>query len=230
MSGRSSHASAILGQDLFSRLPQTKVLLVGAGGIGCELCACILSSILTPFLTHDNPFFACAFSTYSEKHRPHRIWRHHSPRPRHDRPLQSQPPIPFQEKGHQAKQGFGASAFPFSVNCNTEANCIFSAACIMQVAAKTASAFNPNVKITPIHANIKEPQFDVAWFRGFDLVLNSFDNLGKHPSDPLLITALYVCLLYHLAPNSRFCLRHLPLPSAYQRSVTLTAFQLFGAC
>ncbi|KAI9068990.1 hypothetical protein FKP32DRAFT_1587240 [Trametes sanguinea] len=46
-----------------------------------------------------------------------------------------------------------------------------------QVAAKTASAFNPNVKITPIHANIKEPQFDVAWFRSFDIVLNALDNL-----------------------------------------------------
>ena len=39
MSGRSDHASAILGQELFGRLSQTKVLLVGAGGIGCELCA-----------------------------------------------------------------------------------------------------------------------------------------------------------------------------------------------
>lgn len=51
----------------------------------------------------------------------------------------------------------------------------------LQVASKTASAFNPNVKITPIHANIKEPQFDVAWFRGFDIVLNALDNLGKSP-------------------------------------------------
>ncbi len=40
MSGRSLHANAILGQELFSRLSQTKVLLVGAGGIGCELRAC----------------------------------------------------------------------------------------------------------------------------------------------------------------------------------------------
>lgn len=47
-----------------------------------------------------------------------------------------------------------------------------------QVAAKTAQAFNPNVKITPIHANIKEPQFDVSWFKGFDIVLNALDNLG----------------------------------------------------
>ena len=48
-----------------------------------------------------------------------------------------------------------------------------------QVAAKTASAFNPNVRITPIHGNIKEPHFDISWFKSFDLVLNALDNLGK---------------------------------------------------
>ena len=47
-----------------------------------------------------------------------------------------------------------------------------------QVAARTASAFNPAVEITPIHANIKEPQFDIQWFKQFDIVLNALDNLG----------------------------------------------------
>lgn len=37
---RTSHAEAILGPELYARLPDTKVLLVGAGGIGCELCEC----------------------------------------------------------------------------------------------------------------------------------------------------------------------------------------------
>lgn len=37
-SRRSLHAAAVLGPELSARLPQTKVLLVGAGGIGCELC------------------------------------------------------------------------------------------------------------------------------------------------------------------------------------------------
>jgi ubiquitin-like 1-activating enzyme E1 B len=46
------------------------------------------------------------------------------------------------------------------------------------VAARTASAFNPNVHITPIHGNIKDPQFDLAWFKDFDIVLNALDNLG----------------------------------------------------
>jgi hypothetical protein len=35
---RGTHAAAILGPELYSRLPNTRVLLVGAGGIGCELC------------------------------------------------------------------------------------------------------------------------------------------------------------------------------------------------
>lgn len=34
---RGTHAAAILGPELYSRLPNTRVLLVGAGGIGCEL-------------------------------------------------------------------------------------------------------------------------------------------------------------------------------------------------
>ncbi|KAF8121528.1 hypothetical protein EV363DRAFT_1363686 [Boletus edulis] len=45
------------------------------------------------------------------------------------------------------------------------------------VAAQTAGAFNPNVRIQPIHANIKESQFDVEWFQSFDIVLNALDNL-----------------------------------------------------
>lgn len=35
--GRNAHAEAILGPELCAQLPNTKVLLVGAGGIGCEL-------------------------------------------------------------------------------------------------------------------------------------------------------------------------------------------------
>ncbi|KAF8124439.1 hypothetical protein EV363DRAFT_1540609 [Boletus edulis] len=42
--------------------------------------------------------------------------------------------------------------------------------------AQTAGAFNPNVRIQPIHANIKESQFDIEWFH---IVLNSLDNLGE---------------------------------------------------
>ena len=34
---RSTHARAILGPELYAQLANTNVLLVGAGGIGCEL-------------------------------------------------------------------------------------------------------------------------------------------------------------------------------------------------
>jgi ubiquitin-like 1-activating enzyme E1 B len=46
------------------------------------------------------------------------------------------------------------------------------------IAAQTAAPFNPNVHIHPIHGNIKEPEFDIEWFAGFDIVLNALDNLG----------------------------------------------------
>ena len=36
---RNSHIKAVLGEELQARLPTLKVLLVGAGGIGCELRA-----------------------------------------------------------------------------------------------------------------------------------------------------------------------------------------------
>lgn len=48
------------------------------------------------------------------------------------------------------------------------------------VAKETASNFNPHVKINAIHGNIKEQQYDVDWFKGFDLVMNALDNLGVY--------------------------------------------------
>lgn len=45
------------------------------------------------------------------------------------------------------------------------------------VAKETAGKFNPNVKLEAYHANIKDPQFNIEWFKGFDLVFNALDNL-----------------------------------------------------
>ncbi|KAH9941250.1 uncharacterized protein BXZ73DRAFT_98467 [Epithele typhae] len=127
MSDRSLHAKAILGPDLFGRLSQTKVLLVGAGGIGCEL---LKNIVLTGF---------------------------------GDITLLDLDTIDLSNLNRQ---------FLFRKKDIKQSKAL--------VAAKTASAFNPSVKITPIHANIKEPQFDVAWFRSFDIVLNALDNLGEY--------------------------------------------------
>lgn len=46
-----------------------------------------------------------------------------------------------------------------------------------QVAQETAGKFNPNVKIEAHHANIKDPDFNVEWFKSFAIVFNALDNL-----------------------------------------------------
>ncbi|EOA82209.1 E1 ubiquitin-activating protein uba2 [Exserohilum turcicum] len=45
------------------------------------------------------------------------------------------------------------------------------------VAKESASKFNPNVRIIAYHDNIKNDQFNVAWFQSFRLVFNALDNL-----------------------------------------------------
>lgn len=45
------------------------------------------------------------------------------------------------------------------------------------VAKDAAHKFNPKVKLEAHHANIKDPQFNVDWFRGFTMVFNALDNL-----------------------------------------------------
>jgi hypothetical protein len=44
-----------------------------------------------------------------------------------------------------------------------------------------AQKFNPNVKLEARHANIKDPEFNLAFFKGFDIVFNALDNLGITP-------------------------------------------------
>jgi ubiquitin-like 1-activating enzyme E1 B len=45
------------------------------------------------------------------------------------------------------------------------------------VARQAAHAFNPGVKLEAHHANIKDSQFNIAWFKGFTMVFNALDNL-----------------------------------------------------
>lgn len=45
------------------------------------------------------------------------------------------------------------------------------------VAKESAHKFNPNVTIEAYHDNIKDPQFDVAWFQSFNIVFNALDNI-----------------------------------------------------
>lgn len=47
----------------------------------------------------------------------------------------------------------------------------------MKVAKESAGKFNPNVKIEAYHANIKDAQFDVDFFKQFKVVFNALDNV-----------------------------------------------------
>ena len=69
--GRTAHAEAILGRELCARLPQTKVLLVGAGGIGCELCKFFW------FLLEKLALLSFVHFT-SKKHSPNGLWTHNA--------------------------------------------------------------------------------------------------------------------------------------------------------
>ncbi|KAG9029401.1 E1 ubiquitin-activating protein uba2 [Tulasnella sp. JGI-2019a] len=121
---RNTHALAILGPKLYSKLNQTRVLVVGAGGIGCEL---LKNIVLTGF--GDITLLDLDTIDLSNLNRQ------------------------FLFRKRDVKQSKA------------------------MVAAATARLFNPHCKITPIHANIKEEQYDVQWFKTFDIVLNALDNL-----------------------------------------------------
>ncbi|KAF7356767.1 Uba2 [Mycena venus] len=121
---RTAHAKAILGPELHQRLAETKVLLVGAGGIGCEL---LKNIVLTGF----GKITLLDLDTIDLSN------------------LNRQ--FLFRKKDVKQSKAL--------------------------VAAQTAAPFNPNVQITPIYGNIKEPQYDLEWFSQFDIVLNALDNL-----------------------------------------------------
>ncbi|KAF8514983.1 hypothetical protein JB92DRAFT_2718341 [Gautieria morchelliformis] len=121
---RDHHALAILGPALHARLPGIRVLIVGSGGIGCEL---LKNVVLTGF-------------------------------------------------GHITLLDLDTIDLS-----NLNRQFLFRKKDVKQpkslVAARTAAHFNPRVHIEPLHANIKEPRFDVPWYKSFDIVLNALDNL-----------------------------------------------------
>lgn len=47
----------------------------------------------------------------------------------------------------------------------------------IQVAKEAANKFNPKVRLEAHHANIKDAQFNVEWFKGFTMVFNALDNV-----------------------------------------------------
>lgn len=163
--GRTTHIEAILGRELCARLPQTKVLLVGAGGIGCELRKYTLwclhvDFLVMPVVIHFRMRLILIWTTIAVK--------------------------------NIVMAGFGQITLldldTIDLS-NLNRQFLFKKKDVKQskamIAAQTAAPFNPNVHIHPIHGNIKEAQFDIAWFEEFDIVLNALDNLGMFATTAL---------------------------------------------
>ncbi|KAF2018645.1 ubiquitin-activating enzyme E1 3 [Aaosphaeria arxii CBS 175.79] len=121
--GRDKFARQSLGA-LHTRIKQSRVLMVGAGGIGCEL---LKNLVLTGFgEIHIVDLDTIDLSNLNRQ---------------------------FLFRNEHIKKSKA------------------------MVAKESAGKFNPNVKIEAYHDNIKDPKFNVAWFKGFGVVFNALDNL-----------------------------------------------------
>ncbi|KAG0089958.1 E1 ubiquitin-activating protein uba2 [Podila epicladia] len=124
MPGREHHLETTIGKSLVTTIADAKVLMVGAGGIGCELLKNLVMSGFKNIEIIDLDTI-----DLSNLNRQFLFQKQHI-------------------KKSKAK-----------------------------VARESALAFNPNVNIHARHQNIKEQEFSVDWFKGFDLVMNALDNL-----------------------------------------------------
>ncbi|KAI1279634.1 hypothetical protein F5Y07DRAFT_28986 [Xylaria sp. FL0933] len=112
------------GPSLHASIKQAQVLMVGAGGIGCEL---LKNLVLTGFgEVHIVDLDTIDLSNLNRQF----LFRH--------------------EHIKKSKA---------------------------EIAKEAAQRFNPKVKIVAYHANIKDAQFNLEWFRSFRLVFNALDNL-----------------------------------------------------
>ncbi|KAJ5102272.1 ubiquitin-like activating enzyme (UbaB) [Penicillium alfredii] len=123
MRGGSSFKRAV-GVELSTTIQQSRVLLVGAGGIGCEL---LKNLVLSGFgEVHIIDLDTIDLSNLNRQF----LFRH--------------------EHIKKSKA---------------------------LVARDVAQKFRPSAKLEAYHANIKDPQFNVDWFKSFNIVFNALDNL-----------------------------------------------------
>ncbi|KAG6074782.1 hypothetical protein E4U15_005947 [Claviceps sp. LM218 group G6] len=121
---RDRHNHQSLGPSLNSAVKQARVLMVGAGGIGCEL---LKNLVLTGF---------------------------------GEVQIVDLDTIDLSNLNRQ---------FLFRQEHIKKSKAL--------VAKDAASKFNPHVKIVAHHANIKDDEFTVSWFKQFSIVFNALDNL-----------------------------------------------------
>ncbi|KAJ3372243.1 E1 ubiquitin-activating protein uba2 [Allomyces arbusculus] len=139
---RHAPSRALLGTQLFAQVENARVLMVGAGGIGCEL----LKNLAMLGFGHIELVDLDTIDV-TNLNRQFLFQRQHV----------------SQSKAH--------------------------------VARESALRFNPNIAIISHHGNIKDPQFDLAWFKSFDVVFNALDNLDARRHVNLMCVAGKVPLI-----------------------------------
>lgn len=123
---------------------QSRVLLVGAGGIGCEL---LKNLLLTGFgEMHIIDLDTIDLSNLNRQF----LFRHE----------------------HIKKPKALVCGLPTA--CSILANQLVP---FVQVAKEVAGKFRPDTKLEAYHANIKDAQFNIDWFKTFNIVFNALDNL-----------------------------------------------------
>ncbi|TPX35763.1 hypothetical protein SmJEL517_g02005 [Synchytrium microbalum] len=120
---RLAHLEAALGSSTLTKISSARVLMVGAGGIGCEL---LKNLVLSGF--GDIEIVDLDTIDLSNLNRQFLFQKHHISKSK------------------------------------------------AQVARESALKFNPSVTIKAHHANIMDAQFDIKWFKSFDIVMNALDN------------------------------------------------------
>ena len=142
--GKIRQVSAAAHRSSFQLLTcvQSRVLLIGAGGIGCEL---LKNLVLTGFGTiHIVDLDTIDLSNLNRQF----LFRHE-----------------HIKKSKALVRHLLRKPWKIAYNLS------------MQVAKESATKFNPHVTLEAHHANIKDPQFNIDWFQGFDFVFNALDNL-----------------------------------------------------
>ncbi|KAK4543542.1 hypothetical protein LTR36_005437 [Oleoguttula mirabilis] len=142
-----------LGKPLTKRVKESRVLLVGAGGIGCE----VLKNLV-----------CCGFGTLPQAQ--HGLnGATAETQSGHTAVMPRQPGIVV----------IDLDTIDLS---NLNRQFLFRKQHIKKpkafVAKETASQFNPSVNIEAHHASVFDRQYNVEFFEGFDLVFNALDNLA----------------------------------------------------
>ncbi|KAJ2613070.1 E1 ubiquitin-activating protein uba2 [Coemansia sp. RSA 1365] len=132
----------IFGEETATRVSSARLLVVGAGGIGCEL----LKDLSMTGFQHIHAIDLDTIDL-SNLNRQFLFQRKHIKRPK------------------------------------------------AEVAIKAIKEFNSGIDATATQANIKEPDYDVDWFSGFDLVLNALDNLDARRHVNTMCLAAHVPLI-----------------------------------